>query len=260
MGRIEARRIFIMGLVKAGLLAFWAGLSTLLIFLLKETIGEAMIHWIQSKIATIIGVDDAAVIAFITAYSIPVFIAGLLVSGAYWLGRRPNRPAQTEQPLVASSAVRAPAVAAPAVIGKRLLSTYGKTIYLCSAPKHVNKNKNMEGGRKEIEQTTRAYGDSLGVSIVFSDITDGFKLELVAKNAEGRALMRNVAKWTLEIRVAGEELIVTSNTEYAGLLEVGALGIMVRTTPVDPNSEWAITEQKSIERLIGVEAGQCQII
>jgi len=73
--------------IKQRLFWSWTALSALLGFLIKETVADAFIRSFEDHIAGLMGVQDASVVAVVAIYSIPLFVAWLIVRGAYQLGR-----------------------------------------------------------------------------------------------------------------------------------------------------------------------------
>jgi hypothetical protein len=73
---------------KLPFLGYWAGASVLLDFVVKETVGDACIRVAEGWIASNFGIGEAVLVATIATYSIPIFIAWLIVRGTYRLGQR----------------------------------------------------------------------------------------------------------------------------------------------------------------------------
>jgi hypothetical protein len=74
---------------------FWTYFSAAAVFLgvlIRETIGDAAIRTIEGKVAERLGVEEAAVVAYVTTYGIPLVVLWFCARGIYRAGQSSTTP------------------------------------------------------------------------------------------------------------------------------------------------------------------------
>ena len=94
------------GKIRIRLLGYWATLSAVVDFLIKETVGDAVIHSIESHVAEFLGVPEATVVATVATYALPLVIVWLLVWGVYRLGQSSATAPQKQDAIHSADALQ----------------------------------------------------------------------------------------------------------------------------------------------------------
>jgi hypothetical protein len=133
------------------------------------------------------------------------------------------------------------------------LSKWGKAMYLCPFPPNTN-TRDMAADRAELRKYADIYGRAMGVSVIFTDIPYGLRLDVTANGNEGQQRMNGVQRYTLQFEKSGRGIFVTSQIDLQGGMSV--LGLM----PVDPGSDVEKAWTKIVEKWVGAAEGTCRLL
>jgi hypothetical protein len=142
----------------------------------------------------------------------------------------------------------------PPVDGTNLQSRIGRYIFSCPILRTDDK-RTREQAIADIKAILEARGDTFGLSMLLSEIPQGFKIEITPKTPEAAIRLKGLSKIAFEVRRAGDEVLVVTSMELPE-----PLGLLSRLLPIDPNSEASLKIRDIAEHLLGERKGSCAFL
>jgi hypothetical protein len=179
-----------------------------------------------------------------------VILGPLLLGVAYAESHRPIRPSHPEQRASASASESA-----------GLASRATKFIFACDVPPDPSvTDAERARQRKQFERDAKAWGDTIGFSILLSDIDGGFRLTIKAETAEAQARLiaagglATTAASYMDFRRVGQQIVVAVYSDILKGLEIFSL------IPADPTNPQVNQVADNVAKLLGVPPGTCRLI
>jgi hypothetical protein len=219
---------------------FWPSL-VLMIGAILFLIGDIALQF-RSKRA-FLGIRDAGAKFFVGALSFAVGLDIFLYSLPSAKSPVPSRAPVIQQP------------------SNQMASRATKFIFACDIPPDPSVTEDdRTKARKQFERDAKAWGDTIGFTILLSDIDNGYRLTIKAETDEAKSRLLTagglgiVTVSYLDFRRIGQRIVVAEYSDLPKGFEFFQL------FPIDPDNPQANQEAASIERLLNAKPGTCRLI
>jgi hypothetical protein len=191
-----------------------------------------------------------------------VAVAAASIGWDYWYYSQivlsAPRPAQVE----ALQPSAAPPNSVARLTSDQMASRATKLIFACNVPLDPSiTDAKRAKQREQFEKDAKAWGDTIGFSILLSDIDGGYRLTIKAETleAQGRLITAGgspalSAVSYMDFRRIGEQVVVAVYSDLPKGFEFFSL------FPLDPADSKITTVANNISKLLAAPAGTCRVI